>query len=414
MKKLVRLLIALFVFYIVFEMLFNMFSKGYISEYKVDGFKVVEKRVKRTKGEIDNYYFEIFNDDLSFNIQTFKNLSKQENVIKEIKYFEDNNYKCILPITKQDIVFSDIVCKGNDGYYNYNTIEGKDSELDEFANSLSNYRTTFISSDKKAKSDSYITVYENLEDDFNLGLENYKGIYLVNKKYGFINNELFTKDIYTKDISGFVGNNYVVADYKEEYEFRKFYVVNIKTHRQTTITSDKKISMYSYAQGSVGNSLYILDTSNKVQYEVDINTKTVTIVGNESRGIKYYQNGEWTNVNMYEAINNHLMFNPIQKEYNGNYYERVDHIGGEKSGYYYVYTKNGNKYDAYRINVQNPDYKVYVFTTDYIDDIVYDNDYVFYKDENYIKYYSDLTGNKTLAKYDEVNFNKSLKLSFTR
>ena len=181
-------------------MLFNMLSKGYISEYKVDGFKVVEKRVKRTKGEIDNYYFEIFNDDLSFNIQTFKNLSKQENVIKEIKYFEDNNYKCILPITKQDIVFSDIVCKGNDGYYNYNTIEGKDSELDEFANSLSNYRTTFISSDKKAKSDSYITVYENLEDDFNLGLENYKGIYLVNKKYGFINNELFTKDIYTKDI----------------------------------------------------------------------------------------------------------------------------------------------------------------------------------------------------------------------
>ena len=88
MKKLVRLLIALFIFYIVFEMLFNMLSKGYISEYKVDGFKVVEKRVKRTKGEIDNYYFEIFNDDLSFNIQTFKNLSKQENVIKEIKYFE--------------------------------------------------------------------------------------------------------------------------------------------------------------------------------------------------------------------------------------------------------------------------------------------------------------------------------------
>lgn len=414
MKKLVRLLIALFAFYIVFEMLFNVFSKGYVSEYKVDGFKVLEKRVKRTKGESDNYYFEISNDELSFNIQTMKNLSKQENVIKEIKYFEDNNYKCILPITKQDKVFSDIVCKGNDGYYNYNSIKGKDSELDVFANNLSNYRTTFSVSDKVIKSDSYISIYDNLEDDFNLGLENYKGVYLVNKKDGYINDELFTKDIYTKDISGFVNGNYVVADYKEEYEFRKFYVVNIKTHRQSTIISDKKISMYSYVQGIVGDSLYILDTSNKVQYEVDIKTKTVTIVGNESRGIKYYQNGEWSNVSIYSAIDNHLMFNPINKEYNGNYYDRVDHVGGNLSGYYYVYIKKGNKYDAYKINVQNPDYKIYLFTTDYIDNVVYDNDYVFYKDENYIKYYSDLTGVKTIAKYDEVNFNKSLKLSFTR
>ena len=414
MKKLFRLLILLFFFYLLIQILFNIFSKGYETKYEVDNFKILEKRLKRTKGEIDNYYFEITKDDITFSIQTKTDISSSQQVIKEVKYFNDGNYICIFPITKDDEIISDILCEKDGIYYNYNSLVSKDSKLDEFASDLSKYRDTFNESDEVIKSDANISVYNNIESNQFFGLEYYKGIYLLNNKKGYINVQLFKKDVYEKELSTFVGDNYVVADYNEEYEFRKFYVTNIKTQKKSTITFDKKISMYSYIQGVVNNSIYIIDTANKLQYEVDVKKQTVTIVGNENNGIKVYKNGTWEKGNIYDAINAKLYFNNIETMYNGIQYSRVDNIGGEKSGYYYLYQNNGNNYDVYRINKQNENYKTYLFTTDDIENIVYDFDSVIYKSDKYIKKYSDLTGNKKIAQYDEVEFNKSLKFNYTR
>ena len=414
MKKLFRLLILLFFIYLLIQILFNIFSKGYETKYEVDDFKILEKRLKRTKGEIDNYYFEITKDDITFSIQTKTDISSSQQVIKEVKYFNDGNYICILPITKDDGIISDILCEKDGIYYNYNSLVSKDSKLDEFASDLSKYRDTFNESDEVIKSDTNISVYNNIESNQFFGLEYYKGIYLINNKNGYINVQLFKKDVYEKELSTFVGDNYVVADYNEEYEFRKFYVTNIKTQKKSTITFDKKISMYSYIQGVVNNSIYIIDTANKLQYEVDVKKQTVTIVGNENNGIKIYKNGTWEKGNIYDAINAKLYFNNIETMYNGIQYSRVDNIGGEKSGYYYLYQNNGNNYDVYRINKQNENYKTYLFTTDDIENIIYDFDSVIYKSDKYIKKYSDLTGNKKIAQYDEVEFNKSLKFNYTR
>ena len=115
----------------------------------MDEFKILEKRLKRTKGEIDNYYFEITKDDITFSIQTKTDISSSQQVIKEVKYFNDGNYICILPITKDDGIISDILCEKDGIYYNYNSLVSKDSKLDEFASDLSKYRDTFNESDEK-------------------------------------------------------------------------------------------------------------------------------------------------------------------------------------------------------------------------------------------------------------------------
>ena len=414
MKKIFKLLMLLFIFYLFIQIIFNIFSKGYETKYEVDKFKVYEKRIKKTKNEIDNYYFEITKEGKTFSFQTNDNISSTQQVIKEIKYFKDDNYECVLPIAKNDKIISDILCEKNGIYYNYDVLTSKDRELDKFAESLSKYRESFKSDDKVLKSDTNITVYNNIESDQYLGLEYYKGIYLLTKKNGYTNSQIFTKDIYSKELSTFINDNYVVADYNEEYDFRKFYVINLKNHTKTTITSDKKISMYSYIQGVVNNSIYIIDITNKLQYEVDIKNKTVTIVGNEKNGIKKYKNGNWEKASVYEAINNKLYFDEYEKMYNGTEYARVDNIGGDKSGYYYLYKLNNNNYDVYRINKQNDNNITYLFTTDDIEHVCYDFDTVVYKYDKYIKIYSNLTGNKKLAQYDEVEFNKSLKFDYTR
>lgn len=412
MKKLFKLLIILFVVYFLSEIIFNHFSKGYESTYKIDGFKVTEKRVKRTKDEKDNYYFEIRKKDSIFSIQTYKNLSKQQNVLKTIKYFKNDEYECIFPITKKDKAITDIICIKNNKYYYYNSLANKDNDLDRFAKTLAKYRIDFENKLDILKSDSYITLYSNISD-MTLGIENYKGLYIISKS-GLKNIELFDNDIYKKDISFFTKDFYIVADYNETFDFHNFYVVNLKNGKKFKIVSNNKISMYSFIQGSIDNKVYLLDTSNKKQYEIDINRRDVSIVGNDKNGVMINQNGKWQNISIYDAINNKIMFNNSESRFNDKEYVRVDKEGNILSGYYYLYIKNNNKYDVYKSNVQNIDNLVYLFTTDNIDNIFYSNDFVFYKDSNYIKYYSDLTGVKTLIKCNEVSFNKSLKFGIVR
>ena len=411
MKKVYRLLILFFILYVVLSFIFSYFSKGYISTYKLNGYKVEEMRVRRTKGVLDNYYFKISKKDSIFTFQTLKNLSKSQNVIKEIKHFKNDDYECILPIFKKDRVLSDIMCLSNNNYFYYNSLIGLDNDLDRFAKELSKYRTGYSFNKTIIKSDEYLNVYDNF-DSIKLGLENYKGLYIIDKK-GLKNIELFKEDIYKKDISAFVNNYYIVADYSDLYDIHKFYVVNLKNKKKSTIVSNNKISNYSYIMGSIDNSIYILDPETKVEYEINLKDRYIRIVGNEKKGIKYYNNGVWENISFYEAINSKMTFKYSSTTFNNKEYERVDFIGEGKSGYYFIYTKNKNRYDAYKVNSQDT-YMTYLFTTDSIDSIIYDSDYIIYKDSNYIRYYSDLTGVKTLVKYDEADFNKSLKFGITR
>lgn len=393
---------------------FNYLSPGYTAEYDIDKFKIKETRLKNTKGEYDNYYFEIINGEETFKIQTFKKITANERVIKDIKYYEDDSYKCILPITKKDDIFVDIMCKdNNDIYYYYNSIAGKDSLLDEFAENFKKYRISFEKNDVVLKDDGITTTYSNISDNLYIGIEYYKGLYILNDDKGFIKEKLFKKDIYTKDITAFVKNYYLTADYDEEYEFHEFKLVDLKTRVKDKIISDKAISMYSYVQGVVGSSVYIIDTTNKKQYEVDVKTKTVIIVGDEENGIKIYKNGKWEKGNIYDAINSKLLFDDSTTRYNDKEYARVDKIGKTKSGYYYLYEFVNDGYNVYKVNIQD-DNLIYLFKTSSIDRIIYNDDYIFYQDGNFIKIYHDLEGTKKIARYDEISFNKSLKIGIYR
>lgn len=418
MRKLLKLLVLLFIFYLLFQFIFNIFSTGYKIEYQIDEFEVTETITKKTKGEHDNYYFEIKKGDSIFGIQTYQKLNISRKIIKEIKYYQDDEYECILPITKNNTLITDMICINNGIYYYYHNIKGNDSLLDKFVSTIEIYDGTIYNLNEDVKKENnYITVYQFNIPDLYMVLESYKGIYFINQKDGYIAKDLFTKDTYTKDIHTFIKNYYVTADYSQNFEFHDFYIVNMKDYTVYKITSNNAISFYSYIQGIVGNSIYLIDTSSKKQYEINIKTKTVIEVGNEKTGIKNYQNGQWTEGNIYDAINNELLFTSqeqISTEFNGINYAKVDKIGGEKSGYYYLYENTKNGYNVYRVNVQNNNLKTYLFKTNNIDRIIYDEDKIYFQYDSYIRCYQDTIGVKNIAKNKEISFNSSLIFDVAR
>ena len=158
--------------------------------------------------------------------------------------------------------------------------------------------------------------------------------------------------------------------------------------------------------GVIGDKVYLLDCDNKKQYEIDISERTIIEVGNESIGIKYYNNGEWEKMNYVTAVNNKPMFNINTIKEEG--YEKVDLIGGKKTGYKYYYKKNGSKYDVYR-SMQKNDKLTYLFSTTSIDNVVYYNDYVYFQDGEYIKCYQDNIGVKKIYHALKEVFNGTYK-----
>lgn len=415
MEKLFKLLIILLILYFGIEISFIQLNKGHNLEYKIKKedkvFYIKEIYTQKRKNEINNYYFEIkINEDI-YNFQTYENYKKANYIIKDIEYFSNDNYKCIYLKDKEQKQISDVICLNNNNIqYFYSSIEGKDKEVDNFVKKLKGYKKYKDTTKNKIDAKPIIYYTDNIIDNHYLYVENYKGIYLVNKKDNVKNITLFKNDLYKNEISILNEDTYVTADYNEEYNFHEFKLVDITNGKKSKLVSNDEISLDSYMQGSIDKQVYLFDKSDKKQYRINLKSKTVSLSGNKSKGIEVYKNNKINTSSAYTASKKELLFNKytVDNKFNDKEYEKVEKVGNKLSGYYYLYEKDGNKYKIYRVNVQNKKILTYLFTTDDIKNIYYYDDYIYYKDGLYIKYYQDDKGTKTLLKNTEFEFNKTI------
>lgn len=412
MKKVFLLLLVLFLFYFGFQIVFRYFDKGHIYEYVIKDdkkFEIKEVLTQNTLNEVDNYYIEIKVDNDVFNFQIYDTYSKATGIIKHVKYFSNTNYKCVLPYLEKNKQFTDMMCKKDDIYYYYNSIKGKDPELDSYAESILDF-SKYEDKEEVLKKTKNIYVYDNLVKNDYLTLDYFKGIYVIDNNSKYKKIELFKKEKYGRDLSAIIDKYYLCADYDEEYEFHKFKVVNLENYKQSEIISNYNISFDSYIQGIVDNEVYIFDRTNKKQYKINIKNKEVYFIGDEN-GIKIYKNGEFIKGNAYESSQTDIMFSRIATDNNfkKDGYELLQMNGNVLSGYILAYKKVNNVYDVYRINVQNKDIITYLFSTNDIKQINSDYKNIYYKDDKYIKYFNETTGIKTIIRYNELEFNNKLK-----
>ena len=415
MKKIFKMLIVLFIMYIGVQVAFNFFSKGYEYEYEVTTndieYKIKEKTVKNIDSELDSYYFEIQLGENKFYYQTLNNFKNSTKVIDNIYSYSNENYSCILPVFKNNTILTDIMCMKGNIITTYHDLINIDYGVDEFAQSLSDigYNTNLWLDDSDKKQSYDIFTYSNniAKDDY-IALSNYKGLYIINKA-GAEDINLFTNDNYKPTIAVTIGKFFVIADYNAKYRFNKFLLVDLTTGRTSEIPCSNNISFDSYIQGVYGDSFYIFDKDAKVQYEVNVSKKSILEVGNENTGIKIYNGKELERISAADAKNKDIMFN--QQEINKEGYDKVYKLGGEKTGFYYMYKREGSKYHVYRANVQNDSQITYLFDTTDIDRIIYKNNNIYYIYNNTINYFNDSFGVKKLVEYNELKFNQDLYFS---
>lgn len=408
MKKMFGLLITLLIGYFFFQFIFRFIDKGHTIEYSIinENKKFDIKEIYTLNQEEDNnYYLEIKIDDEIFDFQIFDNLNMTKKIVTNVYYY-NQDYKCImLEISNKN--YGNVICKIDNTYYNYEDLKGKSLSLDSFA---SNFDINTVTN--KLIEKNKVTVYDNLLDNHFLVLESYKGIKTINTKNisTIVDVNIFEKDIYSKNISCFINEYYLVADYDKQTKFNKFKLVNIMDNSVKEIIYDYDISLDSYILGTYKNKAYLFDNSSKKEYEIDIKNKTIIEVGNENVGIKMLIDGTFKNINAYDVYKNKMIFTPYETSYifNNKKYDLVLKVGKEKSGYYYIFEKIGNKYKVYRSNIQNGINKTYLFEINY-KNLVYSKDSVYYLDGKYLKRYNN-NGNKVILEYSELEFNHNIKI----
>ena len=418
MRRFLSMIFIFFIFYLGLQMVFKFAITGSNNKYKIKGdqeYTINELLTVNKKEEHDNYFITVSDGTHTFEYQIYEDLNNTERIIKDIKSYSDGTYSCILPIFKNGKNIVDVTCLSNGVQYFYHSIKGSDSSLDSFVSNLDSslYQAeTFEDHGAPNTELKKVTFYlDNTPEGHAIAFQNYRGFYLLNPKITktAFTSKLFKSDVYNMVIRARVGKYYVVADYDEKYEFQQFRLVDMTTLKDDTLEFNHPVSFDTYVQGVVGNSMYFFDRNNKTQYELNVKTRAVVETGNESSKIQYYNNGKWEERSAYDAYNKNLYFvmNDGSSEFPG--YAKVDKIGNELSGFYYLYEQVSNGYRVYRVNVQSDTkIKTYLCTIPTINTVRYVDDYLYYINGDTVQYYQQGKAIRKLYQNSEMGFNSTL------
>lgn len=399
MKKRCLFLIVLMVLYVFFQIIIR--NINHRITYRINNNDEIFE-ITETLENDDKYLIEINHKDKTYAFMIDKTLKKNKKIDK-IEYYDYESMECILPIFKDEMVIFDVTCNNNNLLTYYHNMSDIPNGLSYFVSELSKKYEIDKFTDKSAnytKDNLLMINYDNMVDNHKVSITNYKGISIINNK--IVNKNIFSTDMYNRSISMFINDYYITADYDKTYDFDKFYVVDISNGKSFEIKSNYEISFDSVIQGAIDNTLYLLDIENKRQYEVNIKNKTVKKIGNID-GVKYYYNGKWIDLSFSEAVNKEKFSSESIRNYiSGDIFEDT------YNNLIYTYEKENNYYKVYLSYSSTPKIKMYLFNIYNINNIKYIDDYIYFIEENELKYYSPRCGIKTILKSDELIFNKNI------
>ncbi len=352
MKKILKWLLFIFVLFCLYQVLIFFFIKEHDATYIIgkgkekytiqENFKIIDKK--------HIYTFEIIDSKKrKYHLQLEQNLHKRNKIIEKIETFSDSkkNLTCIYPIFLNDAQ-SDIICVQNKQELSSTYLLQKEDEtIQNFIEQLKKkgYQNAIWEEDYLASKTKDLTYYKDafLEKEV-LYLWNYKGITRISKN-GTSKEILFDVDKYENNqsiLAGTMEDTLVVIDTDQKYDFDKLYLVSLKEEKQEEIKLKNKIPQDSYFCGSVGNKVYLIDRKNIRQYEIDIQKKTVKLVGNKESNAKYYNGKKFSTRNIYDFIKEDIVFEEkIPSKISKAYKNAIILKGTER---YYLIEKNQVSY----------------------------------------------------------------------
>lgn len=404
MKKIIKLLICLFILILFFELITYLFKTHHEITYDIKDDKIVYKINEIYKNK--KYYIKIENKNYKYSFEINDNFHKRKKIIKKIYTYNIDKTKCIYPQTKnKENQETNIICSKDNKTYSYLNYQDK---LTPFIQKLQKQGITSPSWKKQSNSTKNIETLSAYQKSINpnthILIYKYNGFYNIsNKKLEII--KLFKNDTYINTLGTNIDRYYIIPNYNQKYDYNQLYIIDMKTGKVKTKDIKQKISKDSYINGIINNEIYLFDKDELKQYKISKKGKKVEEVGNKKQGVLYY-NLKFETKDVYTFRDNNIKFkttNDYIKQIEKN--TSIKFIEKQNDTYYYV-TKEGN---VYYYNTNNK-IKVLLFNKN-IKDFKLIKETLFFIENDTLYSYSQQEGIKKLLTYKELSFNWDNRLA---
>ena len=336
MKKLIKIIFVLGLFYLIFQFVVNLFIKTHEVNYSI-----ITDNNEYSISEYYNengYYFNVTDKNKKkFNFYYDGEYNKQEEIISDIKYYKTDDLICVFPIYKKNDT-GNLSCILNNEQVSYSYLKQINNisilniveKLKEIGYDSKEWK---YSEGSKVKDNIYV-YNKNIDDNYLYTIWFYKGIYIINNKE-IIKKQLLDYDSYENKLSRLVGKYYVTfnTDKKNNYQYYEIITYNIQDGGKKTIEL-QNISMNVYVNGVYDNKMYFTDIDSKVQYVVDPYENSIK----KSEYFMYYDNGKLEKIDKNKFFDSEKIFSEFVsndkissrygdveiKKYRDNHYFKTD------------------------------------------------------------------------------------------
>lgn len=402
MKKVIKLLIGIFILVLIFELIAYIFKTHHDITYTLKDanqtFKINE--VYKNK----KYYFKITSKDLVYSFEIPDEFHKKKEVITKIYSYQKDDLYCIYPMVEKK-ENTNILCSKNNKSYAYTNYE---KELTPFIETLKKQGYNSPSWQEKSNSSKKIetlSAYQNnIKEKTYIYIYKYNGFFSISKD-SLEQIKLFENDTYINHLGTNIDKYYLIPNYDQKYDYDELYVIDMTNNKVKQRNLKYKISKDSYINGVIDNELYIFDKDELKQYKISKKGKKIKEVGNKEDGALYY-NLKFETKSVYDFRDEELKFKTIkdyisqvEKNTSINYLQKTEDT-------YYYQTKNNDVY-YYNLNSKT---KVLLFNQK-ISDFTLVKDTLYFISDDTLYSYNFQEGLKKLITYSELSFNSKNRLA---
>ena len=331
----------------------------------------------------NHYYDLIINKDKENYTYTLNNnLSKEKRIIKSIKTFKSDNLVCIVPIYKKKIeknVYCDLDNKEVSIDY---LIKTDNNDFKTIKKKIKKYKINYPSTSTVYKKYKKNTVYqENIVDDYNYYIWNYRGILVLNNKE-LKYQKVLDYDLYDNIMATTIDRYYILFENTDVNGIENIYYYDSRKNKLNTFKLKEKLDKDSYINGVVDNIVYVTDRKNKKEYKINILKQSIERIDDEVNYIVYENNNRKT-LSKSDFFMNDQYFNIKEN----NYYYNYD------NNKIYKTLENNKKYSKLLLELNDiKEWKVY-------------NDRIVVIAKDTIYEYTEKDGLRKIVKSNELKYN---------
>ena len=402
MKKVAKLILIIFVIILFFELIAFIFKNSHEVEYKIknNSNEFIINEVYKNK----MYYILINNKNYKYSFEIKDNFHKKKKIVSDIIDTKINDVMCIYPVIHKDNDVNIICSKDNKSYaYTYykNSLQ---SFVKDLQNKGYNNNSWIEESNYQTKLDTLRVYNKNIKDDTYIYIYKYDGFYTINNN---VNDKirLFKNDNYVNTLGTQIDKYYIVPDYDQKYDYKKFYIINMTNNKVKNKVYKKEISKDSYINGIIDNEIYLFDKDELKQYKIYKKGKKIKEVGNKENGVLYYDL-KFKTKDVYTFRDEEITFKTF-KDYISEIEQNTSmkYIRNNIDTYYYQTSNN----DVYYYNIHNKQ-KVLLFNQK-ISDFILLEDTIYFISGDTLYLYNINEGLKKLVIYSELQFNHKNRIA---